>query len=50
MEEIARALGAKVNKAENDLAERIRISVIAGNKDSEWNNKKGPGGSHYRGD
>lgn len=50
LEEIARALGAKVNKVESDLAERIRISVIADKSDSEWNNKKGPGGSHYRGD
>lgn len=48
--DLAWALGQRANKAENDLSERIRCSILAGNKDSEWNNKKGPGGSHYRGD
>ncbi|WP_425327657.1 hypothetical protein [Pseudomonas nitroreducens] len=50
MHDLAWALGQRANKAENDLSERIRCSIIAGNSDSEWNNKKGPGGSHYRGD
>lgn len=48
--DLAWALGQRANKAENDLSERIRCSILAGNKDSEWNNKKGSGGSHLAGD
>lgn len=49
MEDLAWALGQRANKAEHELAERIRTSVLAGNG-SQRNNRKGPGGSHYTGD
>lgn len=50
MHDLAWALGQRANKAENELSERIRISIIADKKGDEWNNKKGPCGSHFRGD
>lgn len=51
IEDIARALGARMAKAERQLAERAQIAAITRRaRDAEWNNEKGPGGSHYRGD
>lgn len=51
IEDIARALGARMLKAERQLAERAQIAAVARrSRDAEWNNEKGPGGSHYRGD
>lgn len=51
IEDIARALGARMTKAERQLAERAQIAAITRSSgDVEWNNRKGPGGSHYRGD
>lgn len=51
IEDIARALGARMAKAERQLAERAQIAAVTRRtRDAEWNNEKGPGGSHYRGD
>lgn len=51
MEEIARALGARVTHAEQQLADRIRLSVLIGDStDRTRNNRRGPGASHFTGD
>lgn len=51
IEDIARALGARMTKAERQLAEKAQIAAVTRRTwDAEWNNEKGPGGSHYRGD
>ena len=51
IEQLAHALGKRADHAEHELAERIRTSTLAGVSPSRpWNNRKGPGGSHYTGD
>lgn len=51
IEEIARALGVRVNHAEQQLADRIRLSVLVGDSPNRvGNNRKGSGGSHFTGD
>lgn len=51
IEDIARALGVRAVKAERELAVRAQLSRLSRTGgDDEWNNRKGPGGSHFRGD